>query len=119
MSSCAGWVVAAEQFPLKIAPLCVSLATASNWLNSASSSPSLSPLRASLTLCADFIIAMIVPYITDAEYANLQSKITVRPLPLTSSRPHSLELTPVPLLACSSSGPVPSPVRPSSPPPQV
>ncbi|GAA5839983.1 hypothetical protein JCM9279_005231 [Rhodotorula babjevae] len=52
-----GWVVAAEQFPLKIAPLCVSLATASNWLN-------------------NFIIAMIVPYITDAEYANLQSKIT-------------------------------------------
>lgn len=28
-----GWVVAAEQFPLKIAPLCVALATASNWLN--------------------------------------------------------------------------------------
>lgn len=27
-----GWVVAAEQFPLSIAPLCVSLATASNWV---------------------------------------------------------------------------------------
>jgi len=26
-------VVAAEQFPLRIAPYCVSLATASNWLN--------------------------------------------------------------------------------------
>ncbi|GAA6033447.1 hypothetical protein JCM8097_001399 [Rhodosporidiobolus ruineniae] len=52
-----GWVCAAEQFPLKIAPLCVSLATASNWLN-------------------NFIIAMIVPYITDAGYGNLQSRIT-------------------------------------------
>ncbi|BGP20734.1 hypothetical protein JCM10213_001022 [Rhodosporidiobolus nylandii] len=52
-----GWVCAAEQFPLKIAPLCVSLATASNWLN-------------------NFIIAIIVPYITDAGYANLQAKIT-------------------------------------------
>ncbi|GAA5953938.1 hypothetical protein JCM8115_003263 [Rhodotorula mucilaginosa] len=52
-----GWVVAAEQFPLKIAPLCVSLATASNWLN-------------------NFIIAIIVPYITDDGYGNLQSKIT-------------------------------------------
>ncbi|GAA5970832.1 hypothetical protein JCM11641_004470 [Rhodosporidiobolus odoratus] len=52
-----GWVVAAEQFPLEIAPLCVSLATASNWLN-------------------NFIIAIIVPYITDAGYGNLQSKIT-------------------------------------------
>ncbi len=28
-----GWVVAAEQFPLNIAPLCVSLATASNWVS--------------------------------------------------------------------------------------
>ncbi|GAA5941389.1 hypothetical protein JCM1841_002950 [Sporobolomyces salmonicolor] len=52
-----GWVVAAEQFPLKIAPYCVALATASNWLN-------------------NFIIALIVPYITDADYANLQAKIT-------------------------------------------
>jgi hypothetical protein len=26
-------VVAAEQFPLRIAPYCISLATASNWLN--------------------------------------------------------------------------------------
>ncbi|GAA5884310.1 hypothetical protein JCM6882_002222 [Rhodosporidiobolus microsporus] len=52
-----GWVVAAEQFPLKIAPLCVSLATASNWLN-------------------NFLIAIIVPYITDAGYGNLQAKIT-------------------------------------------
>ncbi|BGO96118.1 hypothetical protein NBRC10512_002950 [Rhodotorula toruloides] len=52
-----GWVVAAEQFPLKIAPLCVSLATASNWLN-------------------NFIIAIIVPYITDPGYGNLGTKIT-------------------------------------------
>ncbi|GAA6017375.1 hypothetical protein JCM10207_005613 [Rhodosporidiobolus poonsookiae] len=52
-----GWVVAAEQFPLKIAPLCVSLATASNWLN-------------------NFIIAIIVPYITDPGYGNLDAKIT-------------------------------------------
>ncbi|GAA5997458.1 sugar porter family MFS transporter [Rhodotorula paludigena] len=52
-----GWVVAAEQFPLKIAPLCVSLATASNWLN-------------------NFIIAMIVPYITDPGYGDLGTKIT-------------------------------------------
>ncbi|BGP57254.1 hypothetical protein JCM8202_002831 [Rhodotorula sphaerocarpa] len=52
-----GWVVAAEQFPLNIAPLCVSLATASNWLN-------------------NFLIAIIVPYITDYGYGNLQSKIT-------------------------------------------
>ncbi|GAA5830583.1 hypothetical protein JCM3766R1_002770 [Sporobolomyces carnicolor] len=52
-----GWVVAAEQFPLRIAPYCVSLATASNWLN-------------------NFIIALIVPYITDAGYGNLQTNIT-------------------------------------------
>ncbi|GAA6060866.1 hypothetical protein JCM10212_006246 [Sporobolomyces blumeae] len=52
-----GWVVAAEQFPLKIAPYCVSLATASNWLN-------------------NFIIALIVPYITDPGYGNLGPKIT-------------------------------------------
>ncbi|BGP03956.1 putative Galactose transporter (putative) [Rhodotorula toruloides] len=52
-----GWVVAAEQFPLKIAPLCVSLATASNWLN-------------------NFIIAIIVPYITDPGYGNIGTKIT-------------------------------------------
>ncbi|GAA5841700.1 hypothetical protein JCM5353_000944 [Sporobolomyces roseus] len=52
-----GWVVAAEQFPLRIAPYCVSLATASNWLN-------------------NFIIALIVPYITDEGYGNLQTNIT-------------------------------------------
>ncbi|GAA5876436.1 hypothetical protein JCM8547_002125 [Rhodosporidiobolus lusitaniae] len=52
-----GWVCAAEQFPLKIAPLCVSLATASNWLN-------------------NFIIALVVPYITDPGYGNLNTKIT-------------------------------------------
>ncbi|GAA5840231.1 hypothetical protein JCM11251_005953 [Rhodosporidiobolus azoricus] len=52
-----GWVCAAEQFPLKIAPKAVSLATASNWLN-------------------NFIIAIIVPYITDEGYGNLQTKIT-------------------------------------------
>ncbi|KAL8276099.1 hypothetical protein RQP46_011481 [Phenoliferia psychrophenolica] len=53
----AGWVVAAEQFPLKVAPYCVAFATGSNWLN-------------------NFVLAMITPYITDAGYGNLQAKIT-------------------------------------------
>lgn len=28
-----GWVVAAEQFPMRMAPYCVAWATGSNWLN--------------------------------------------------------------------------------------
>lgn len=40
-----GWVVAAEHFPVRMAPYCVAFATASNWLN-------------------NFILAMITPYIT-------------------------------------------------------
>jgi len=52
-----GWVVAAEQFPLRMAPYCVAFATASNWLN-------------------NFILALVTPYITDAGYGNLQAKIT-------------------------------------------
>ncbi|ORY88508.1 and other transporter-domain-containing protein [Leucosporidium creatinivorum] len=52
-----GWVVAAEQFPVRMAPYCVAFATGSNWLN-------------------NFILAMITPYITDAGYGNLQAKIT-------------------------------------------
>ncbi|GAA5840213.1 hypothetical protein JCM11251_005948 [Rhodosporidiobolus azoricus] len=52
-----GWLCAAEQFPLKIAPKAVSLATASNWLNK-------------------FIIAIIVPYITDEGYGDLGTRVT-------------------------------------------
>ncbi|KAI5478431.1 hypothetical protein MNV49_005072 [Pseudohyphozyma bogoriensis] len=50
-----GWVVAAEQFPVRMAPYCVALATGSNWIN-------------------NFILAIITPYITDAGYGNLQGK---------------------------------------------
>ncbi|KAK4702063.1 MFS transporter, SP family, sugar:H+ symporter, partial [Phenoliferia sp. Uapishka_3] len=52
-----GWVVAAEQFPMRMAPYCVAWATGSNWFN-------------------NWLLAMITPYITDAGYGNLQSKIT-------------------------------------------
>ncbi|KAM0751864.1 general substrate transporter [Meredithblackwellia eburnea MCA 4105] len=52
-----GWVVAAEQFPVDLAPYCVAFATGSNWIN-------------------NFLLAIITPYITDAGYGNLQAKIT-------------------------------------------
>ncbi|KAL8291985.1 hypothetical protein RQP46_001451 [Phenoliferia psychrophenolica] len=52
-----GWVVAAEQFPMRMAPYCVAWATGSNWFN-------------------NWLLAMITPYMTDAAYGNLQSKIT-------------------------------------------
>lgn len=72
------WVVAAEQFPLKIAPLCVSLATASNWLNNfiiaiivpVSRCPSRSP-------CLPSVLTLSLwQYITDPGYGNLGTKIT-------------------------------------------
>ncbi|KAK4701423.1 MFS transporter, SP family, sugar:H+ symporter, partial [Phenoliferia sp. Uapishka_3] len=52
-----GWVVASEQFPLRMAPYCVAFATGANWFN-------------------NWLLAMITPYITDAGYGNLQAKIT-------------------------------------------
>ncbi|KAK4047669.1 hypothetical protein OIO90_006098 [Microbotryomycetes sp. JL221] len=52
-----GWTVAAEQFPVKMASYCVAWSTASNWGNNA-------------------IIAIIVPFIMNDGYGNLQTKIT-------------------------------------------
>ncbi|KAK7524439.1 glucose transporter-like protein [Phyllosticta citriasiana] len=50
------WVVTGEMFPLKVRAKCLSMTTASNWL-------------------LNWAIAYATPYLTDAEYANLQSKV--------------------------------------------
>ncbi|KAK4046458.1 hypothetical protein OIV83_006050 [Microbotryomycetes sp. JL201] len=51
-----GWVVAAEQFPVRMASYCVAFSTASNWTSNS-------------------IIAIIVPFIMNEGYGNLQTKI--------------------------------------------
>ncbi len=43
-------------FPLKVRAKCLSITTASNWL-------------------LNFIIAFVTPYMTDAQYGNLKSKV--------------------------------------------
>jgi sugar porter (SP) family MFS transporter len=50
------WVVTGELFPLKARAKCLSITTASNWL-------------------LNWAIAYSTPYMVDAEYANLQSKV--------------------------------------------
>jgi len=50
------WVVTGELFPLKVRAKCISMTTASNWL-------------------FNWAIAYATPYMTDAKYANLQSKV--------------------------------------------
>lgn len=50
------WVVTGEIFPLKVRAKCISMTTASNWL-------------------LNWAIAYSTPYMVDAKYANLQSKV--------------------------------------------
>jgi SP family sugar:H+ symporter-like MFS transporter len=50
------WVVTGELFPLKVRAKCLSMTTASNWL-------------------LNWAIAYSTPYMVDAKYANLQSKV--------------------------------------------
>lgn len=50
------WVVTGELYPLKVRAKCLSMTTATNWL-------------------LNFAIAYATPYMVNAEYANLQSKV--------------------------------------------
>jgi sugar porter (SP) family MFS transporter len=50
------WVVTGELFPLKVRAKCLSMTTASNWL-------------------LNWAIAYSTPYMVDAQYGNLQSKV--------------------------------------------
>lgn len=50
------WVVTGEIFPLKVRAKCLSMATASNWL-------------------FNWLLSFIIPYLTDAEKANLGSNV--------------------------------------------
>jgi hypothetical protein len=50
------WVVTGELFPLKVRAKCLSMTTASNWL-------------------LNWAIAYSTPYLVNADYANLQSKV--------------------------------------------
>jgi len=50
------WVVTGELFPLKVRAKCLSMTTATNWL-------------------LNFAIAYATPYMVNAEYANLQSRV--------------------------------------------
>jgi MFS transporter, SP family, sugar:H+ symporter len=50
------WVVTGEMFPLKVRARALSMTTATNWL-------------------LNFVIAFSTPYLVDAEFANLQSKV--------------------------------------------
>jgi hypothetical protein len=74
------WVVAAESFPSRLAPKCVTLATASNWgmwvaptYNIRHCWPVSDSSR--LTSRSNTVISFVVPLITNADGANLRSLI--------------------------------------------
>lgn len=72
-----GWVVAAEQFPVRAASYCVAFATASNWVSlKESTHVHVKLIRARFALqLNNFVIAMITPPIQDEGYGNLGPKI--------------------------------------------